>query len=380
MDFTNPLLPGAYLGMLGGGQLGGFFTEAAVRMGYKVVVWDPNDQAPAKRFAEKSLTTSFLDFDSAEFFLNDVNAVSLEWENIPSELVEFLEDKTIVRPSSKSLSLAQNRITEKTYLSKKSFPLTDFCPIYSFGDFKKVQFDMPWIVKTATMGYDGHGQWNINQVDELQLIKDIQGDGPWVVESKVEYLCEISVIVASDGLGKTSSFPVIENTHSDNILRMSIYPARVPYKTQVNAKNIAEQVVSSLGDAGVFCVEMFMLDEDTVLVNEIAPRPHNSGHLTIDAFSISQYEMQVRVLCGLPLPEPLPLSPVVMLNVLGFEMENLLKLDSMNELLDKTNGKLYIYGKDQIKHRRKLGHIIFTGKDLSDLINQANLVYEKIKV
>ena len=377
MESKNFLLPGAYLGMLGGGQLGGFFSEAALRMGYKVVVWDPNEKAPAKRFAEKSQSTDFLDFESADFFLNDVDAVSLEWENVPSELVQFLEDKTIVRPSSKSLALAQNRITEKTYLTKNSFPLTDFCPIYSFDDFEKVQFDMPWIVKTATLGYDGHGQWSINQVDDLQ---SIEGEGPWVAESKVEYLCEISVIVASDGSGKTMSFPVIENTHSENILRMSIYPARIPNKTQINAKNIAEKVVSLLGDAGVFCVEMFMVDEDTVLVNEIAPRPHNSGHLTIDAFSISQYEMQVRVLCGLPLSQPLPLGPVVMLNVLGFEMENLLKSDLMDEILDKTNCKLYMYGKDQIKNRRKLGHIIFTGTELSDLITQANFVHEKIKV
>ena len=176
------------------------------------------------------------------------------------------------------------------------------------------------------------------------------------------------------------SFPVIENSHSENILRMSVYPPRVPLKTQLNAKKIAEKVVVALDDPGVFCVEMFVVDDDIVLVNEIAPRPHNSGHLTIDAFSVSQYEMQVRVLCGLPFSDPVPLTSVVMLNVLGFEMENLVKFHSINELFDKTNAKLYMYGKDQIKHKRKLGHIIFTGKNIDDLIDQANFIYDLIKV
>ncbi len=380
MDSDSTVLPGSTLGMLGGGQLGGFFSEAAIRMGYKVVVWDPSDKAPAKRFAEKSLSADFLDFDSADEFLKNVEAVSLEWENVPSELVHFLENKSIVKPTSKSLALAQNRISEKAFLSNNNIPLTEYLPVNSFDEFAKVTFDTPWVIKTATMGYDGHGQWNVNHMRDLELIKPDLTTGPWVVERKVQYLCEVSVIVASDGLGNVVSFPVIENSHSENILRMSVYPPRVPLKTQLNAKKIAEKVVVALDDPGVFCVEMFVVDDDIVLVNEIAPRPHNSGHLTIDAFSVSQYEMQVRVLCGLPFSDPVPLTSVVMLNVLGFEMENLVKFHSINELFDKTNAKLYMYGKDQIKHKRKLGHIIFTGKNIDDLIDQANFIYDLIKV
>jgi len=372
MNKYHIVSPGSNLGMLGGGQLGGFFTEAALRMGYKVSVWDPSKNAPAKRFASRSYDSPFDNFIIAEDFANSVDAISLEWENVPKDLVEYLEKRVSVRPGSKSLNLAQNRIFEKDFLKSNNIPITNYKAIYKMSDFDDITFPKPWIIKTATMGYDGHGQWRITGDNDLELLKPYLSEGPWVAESIVDYNVEISVIVAFDGHNVTSVYPVIENHHENSVLRYSIYPARVSEKTQDNAKNIAKYIVHSLGDPGLFCVEMFVVRNDDIVVNEIAPRPHNSGHLTIDGFSQSQYEMQIRVLCGLPLPTPISYDgPIVMLNILGYESEKLITDHIYTKFLNDGSGKLYLYGKEEVRKGRKMGHIVYKGLPQDILINSA---------
>ena len=325
MPIKESILPGATLGMLGGGQLGSFFAEAALRMGYKVAVWDPDPNAPAKRFSHFPVTADFEDPSAYESFTNQVNGTSLEWENVPVSLTEKMEsDGHIVRPGSNSLELAQNRIKEKAFLKTNGLPVTDYETINDPNELENLLLPLPWIVKTATLGYDGHGQWRINDQEEVQTTRDAMGTGgPWVVEKVVPFMKELSVVVSANGDGTLITYPSTENLHWEGILKTSISPARIEKSVDLKARELASTVVRFIGDPGVFCVELFLLKDETILVNEIAPRPHNSGHHTIDTFSISQYEQQIRTLCNLPVINPIQHSKSVLLNVLGYEAQKL---------------------------------------------------------
>jgi len=379
MSSKSVINPGSTLGMLGGGQLGGFFTEAALRMGYKVVVWDPDPFAPAKRYATHSIDAPFSDDDQIKPFSEMVDAISLEWENVPYQLVSKLEDMNLVRPGSKSLKLAQNRIEEKTFLSSNKFPVTSHEFVFDVEGFRNVKLPKPWIIKTATLGYDGHGQWKIEDDFEMdELLKLIHGES-WVVEAVVDYRLEMSVIIVSDGLGKLVAYPPTENTHEGGILRMSISPPRLEADFQDGAIKLAREVIEAIGEAGVFCVEMFLNSKNEILVNEIAPRPHNSGHHSIDAFSISQYESQVRALVGLPILMPDFLNASVLLNILGEEAEILNSSAHQFELYSSSAVRLYMYGKQSVRPRRKMGHVMFVGSSVESLIREAEATLESIR-
>jgi len=360
---------GSTLGMIAGGQIGGFFTEAALRMGYKVSIWDPDINAPAKRLATQSFTGEFNDNKVKSEFEKSISALSIEWENVPSNLIKSLEKNIPVKPSSKSLSLAQDRIKEKTFLSKNKFPVTEHLGIKSIRDANKVSFGFPWIVKTATLGYDGHGQWHIKNIDDIAALKS--NTNSMIVEKVVEYKCELSVLIAMDDNENLIAYPPTENIHANGILKMSISPARIANEIKDKAINLASDVIKTIGDPGVFCVEMFLTKTDDLLVNEIAPRPHNSGHHTIDAFSISQYEHQVRILTGLPIRTPIMTSKSVLLNILGDEFTNLTNNKNLTEVLRSLDAKLYLYGKTTVRPGRKMGHVLFCGTSRTDLIKQA---------
>lgn len=365
--------PSSTLGMLGGGQLGGFFAEAALRMGYKVAVWDPSETAPAKRFATHKFNTPFNDANTLNEFVSTVDAVSLEWENIPVELVEAIQSHKPTRPSSKSLGLAQNRIKEKQFLRDNGFPLSEYKVINRPSDLVKVDQELPWIVKTATMGYDGHGQWRINTEHERDhMSSQITGEGPWVAEKVVPFEMELSVVVVQGIDGTCITYPATENTHENGILRMSMCPARIDPSTELSAQNLAKKVIKSIGDPGVFCVELFLVNSDKILVNEIAPRPHNSGHHTIDSFSISQYEHQVRALCGLAISQPLRIGSTVLLNVLGDEATTLSRAETTDLILKTGRARIYMYGKERVRPGRKMGHIIFSGDNIDVLEKEAS--------
>lgn len=370
MTIKESILPGATLGMLGGGQLGGFFAEAALRMGYKVAVWDPDPNAPAKRFSHFPVTADFEDPIAYESFTNHVNATSLEWENVPVSLTEKMEsDGHIVRPGSNSLELAQNRIKEKAFLKTNGLPVTDYETINDPNELENLLLPLPWIVKTATLGYDGHGQWRINDKEEVQTTIDAMGTGgPWVVEKVVPFMKELSVVVSANGDGTLITYPSTENLHWEGILKTSISPARIEKSVDLKARELASTVVRFIGDPGVFCVELFLLEYESILVNEIAPRPHNSGHHTIDTFSISQYEQQIRTLCNLPVINPIQHSKSVLLNVLGYEAQKLRVNSGLKKVTQIPTARIYMYGKEEIRDKRKMGHILFVGHQIDELI------------
>jgi len=370
MTIKESILPGATLGMLGGGQLGGFFAEAALRMGYKVAVWDPDPNAPAKRFSHFPVTADFEDSSAYESFTNQVNATSLEWENVPVSLTEKMEsDGHIVRPGSNSLELAQNRIKEKAFLKTNGLPVTGYETIKDPNELENLLLPLPWIVKTATLGYDGHGQWRINDQEEVQTTIDAMGTGgPWVVEKVVPFMKELSVVVSANGDGTLITYPSTENLHWEGILKTSISPARIEKSVDLKARELASTVVRFIGDPGVFCVELFLLEDESILVNEIAPRPHNSGHHTIDTFSISQYEQQIRTLCNLPVINPIQHSKSVLLNVLGYEAQKLRVNLGLKKVTQIPTARIYMYGKEEIRDKRKMGHILFVGHQIDELI------------
>ncbi len=373
IEDPNLIIPlGSTLGMLGGGQIGGFFAEAALRFGYKVSVWDPSPNAPAKRFAGVAFDAPFDDPATLKKFADVSDCASLEWENIPVTLTEDLEKLIRVRPGSKSLGLAQDRTKEKHFLTENHIPITKYAVIENPAELGVVQLELPWIVKTATLGYDGHGQWRISNARDISGIKKVlKGDGPWVVEQVVPYKIELSVVVGYDGKTKLVTFPPTENIHENGILRISISPARISMEIGRRAQDLAEEVIKNIGDPGVFCVEMFLLENEELLVNEIAPRQHNAGHHTIDSFTVSQYELQIRALVGLPLVNPQQITSSVLLNVLGEEYTSLTDSYTTNWILKNQNARIYSYGKPDVRPGRKMGHILFSGPSQEDLFSDA---------
>tara|TARA_B100001123_G_scaffold114806_1_gene133839 strand:+ start:711 stop:1868 length:1158 start_codon:yes stop_codon:yes gene_type:complete len=369
-DLVIPL--GSTLGMLGGGQIGGFFAEAALRFGYKVSVWDPSPNSPAKRFANAAFDAPFDDQDTLKQFSDISDCASLEWENIPVDLTDRLAKLIRVRPGSKSLGLAQDRTKEKRFLTENHIPVTKYAVIENPAELGSVQLELPWIVKTATLGYDGHGQWRISSAQDIAHIEQaLKGDGPWVVEQVVPYTIELSVVAGYDGKTQLVTFPPTENIHENGILRISISPARISTEIEKRAQDLAQEVIRDIGDPGVFCVEMFLLENEELLVNEIAPRPHNAGHHTIDSFTVSQYELQIRALVGLPLVNPQQITPSVLLNILGEEYTSLTDSYTTNRILQNRNARIYSYGKTDVRPGRKMGHILFSGLPQEDLFSDA---------
>jgi len=373
IEDPNSIIPlGSTLGMLGGGQIGSFFAEAALRFGYKVSVWDPTPNTPAKRFASVAFDAPFDDPDTLKQFADVSECASLEWENIPVTLTNSLEKLIRVRPGSKSLGLAQDRTKEKHFLTENHIPVTKYAVIENSAELDAVQLELPWVVKTATLGYDGHGQWRVsNSQDIADVGKVLKGDGPWVVEQVVPYKIELSVVVGYDGKTKFVTFPPTENIHENGILRISISPARISMEIDKRAQDLAQEVIKNIGDPGVFCVEMFLLENEALLVNEIAPRPHNAGHHTIDSFTVSQYELQIRALVGLPLINPQQITPSVLLNVLGEEYTKLTDPYTTHRILKNQNARIYSYGKTDVRPGRKMGHILFNGPSQEDLFSDA---------
>ena len=366
--------------MLGGGQIGGFFAEAALRSGYKVSVWDPSPTAPAKRYADVAYDTPFDDLGTLEKFAEVSDCASLEWENVPVSLTDNLEKLIPVRPGSKSLGLAQDRTKEKHFLTKNHIPVTNYAVIYKRAELSDIDLKLPWIVKTATLGYDGHGQWRISSLENIEVVKKaMTGDGPWVVEQVVPYKIELSIVVGHDGSNNFVTFPPTENIHENGILRISFSPARISRAVADRAGDLGREIIKNIGEPGVFCIEMFLLENEDLIVNEIAPRPHNSGHHTIDSFTISQYDLQIRALVGLPLVTPQQITPSVLLNVLGDEYTNLMDPYKTNLILKNARARIYSYGKTDVRPGRKMGHILFNGPLPEQLLSDAFETHKLLK-
>jgi 5-(carboxyamino)imidazole ribonucleotide synthase len=350
------ILPGATLGLLGGGQLGRMFTVAARTLGYGVTVVDPDAQAPAAEFATRHLAADYTDPAALEELAQTCAAVTTEFENAPAAALDALAHRTVVRPGGAPVAVAQDRRREKEFFSSNGFPVGPHAFIESAADIgaavKKVP--LPAILKTARFGYDGKGQALIHDRAGLEAAFREWREVPCVLEEMLALELEISVVLARGGDGAIAVFPVAENSHARGILDVTIAPARIPAALAAEAAALATRLAQGLGYVGVLAVEMFVVD-GRLLLNEIAPRPHNSGHYTIDACRTSQFQQQVRVLCGLPLGDPSQHTPAVMVNLLG-------EIWARGEpdwaaVLAHPGAHLHLYGKREARPGRKMGHV-----------------------
>jgi len=350
------ILPGATLGLLGGGQLGRMFTVAARTLGYRVTVLDPDPLSPAAEFATGHLNTAYTHPVSLSELAQTCAAVTTEFENAPAEALVTLAEKTLVRPSGNAVAVAQDRSREKAFIASRGLPVGPYADVRDEADFASAleRVKLPAILKTARFGYDGKGQATIASRDDLVRLFAEWKRAPCVLEERLALDLEISVILARAADARVAVFPVAENRHANGILDLTIAPARIPAALAAEAADLAVRLANCLDYVGVLAVEMFVVGA-RLLVNEIAPRPHNSGHFTIDACRTSQFEQQVRVLCGLPLGDPTPHSPAVMVNLLG-------DIWGAGEprweaVLRHPGAHLHLYGKREARPARKMGHV-----------------------
>lgn len=362
------IFPGSTIGMIGGGQLGRMFTMAAKHMGYDVIVFSPETNSPAGQVADRQIQADFGDKEALQQFANAIDVATIEFENIPVGFLEQLEATVAVRPGANVLRVTQNRLQEKTFLSENGFPLAPFQTISSPQDLKSVtQEDLPAVLKTCSSGYDGKGQRVVSSVDQLSDAWAELGQVECVLEAFVEFDCEFSVIVARNG-SEVQHYEPIRNGHQNHILDVSSSPANLPDRAADDAVQVACGIAEKLDYMGVFCVEFFLCKDQAVLVNEIAPRPHNSGHLTIEAHQTSQFEQQVRAVCNLPLGATTQNGPAAMANILG----DLWSDGEVNwaQALRLPGTSLHLYGKDAPRVGRKMGHLTCVGKSLDAVIEQ----------
>jgi 5-(carboxyamino)imidazole ribonucleotide synthase len=350
----KPILPGATVGVLGSGQLGRMFAIAARRMGYRVHTFSPDTDTPTGQVADREIVADYQDLDAVRDFARHVDVVTFEFENVPSATAAAAAEHAPVRPEGSVLHTTQNRLREKTFLAEHGFPVTPFRAVRNGADFQSAakQLGVPGVLKTADFGYDGKGQIKI---ESSQVPDGLSSAGEWIYESFIDFEREVSVVAARGLDGSFSHWAVIENTHCNHILDVSVFPALVPPSVKEEAIDIARGVLESLNVVGVLCVEFFLTRNGRLLINELAPRPHNSGHLTIDANVTSQFEQQLRAVCGLPLGATDVLSCAAMVNLLG----DLWKSGEPNwaAACAIRNVKLHLYGKLEPRPGRKMGHL-----------------------
>jgi 5-(carboxyamino)imidazole ribonucleotide synthase len=364
------IYPDAMLGMLGGGQLGRMFTLAAHTMGYRVAVLDPDRRSPAGAIADVHLKAAYQDREALQQLADSCEAVTTEFENVPADSLRWLAAHCTVRPAGDSVAVAQDRIREKRFLTEHGFDVAPYVVVETTPQLDAIDTALfPGILKRARFGYDGKGQARVGTPAELRIAFPTLGSEACVLEKEVALECEISVLAARGADGTTRTFPVSENQHRNGILDVSIVPARVSDALAERASKCAERVATELGYCGVLAVEFFITTDGMLLVNEIAPRPHNSGHYTIDACATSQFEQQVRTLCGLPLGDTRLLSPVVMVNLLGEVWQR--GEPAWDAVFRCSEAKLHLYGKHEARPGRKMGHYTVLGTSADDALRKA---------
>ena len=352
------VLPGSVVGVLGSGQLGRMFAIAARRMGYRVHTFSPLADTPAGQVSDREYRHPYEDLDAVREFARGVRVVTFEFENVPAATVEAASELAPVRPSGAVLHTTQNRLREKTFLSKSGFPVARFRHVTSVETLRAALAEVgyPAVLKTAGFGYDGKGQTKITSPAYVEEAMAAIGGQEAVLEEFVDFLCEASVVAARDHAGEFRHYGVVENTHRRHILDLSVAPApSVSAETARAAIEIARGVLEALDVVGVMCVEFFVTRDGRLLINELAPRPHNSGHLTIDASATSQFEQQLRAVCGLPLGSTELLRPAAMANLLGDLWQQ--GEPDWRAALRLPDVKLHLYGKQDARPARKMGHL-----------------------
>jgi len=361
----KPILPGATLGVLGSGQLGRMFTLAAARMGYHVHVYSPGRQTPAGEVATQEHSAPYEDTQALTAFARQVEVVTFEFENVPSSVCEVIEKYARVAPSGNVFHICQNRLREKSTLRGSGLPVPDFLAVRSLQELQaglKI-IGCPAVIKTSSSGYDGKGQAVIRSAEDLTSAWDSLSTDEAILEQLVDFDSEISVIGARNPQGDVAFFRPFHNTHRSHILDITLCPAALPQSVEDNAIEISRHVLEQLNVTGVLCVELFVKRDGSLLINELAPRPHNSGHLTIDAHSTCQFEQQVRAICGLPLGSVRQLSAAAMANVLGDLWQP--AVPDWSALAADGEARLHLYGKKNPGMGRKMGHITALGPTTS---------------
>ena len=349
---SGVILPPATLGMLGGGQLGRFFVLAARQMGYRVVVLDPDPGSPAGALADHHLVADYTDRAALDEIAARCAAITTEFENVPADSLVHLARSRRTAPSAECVAIAQDRIREKAAIAAHGLPLGAYAPIHAAADLERAVL-YPGVLKRARYGYDGKGQARVAGIDEARAAWEAFGRAPCVLERLIPLQCEVSVVVARGSDGAALAFPVAENRHRAGILDVSIVPCGLPTALAEEARDMAVRLARALDYVGVLGVEYFV-SEGRLLVNEIAPRPHNSGHFTIEACATSQYVQQLRALCGLPLGDARLLTPAVMVNVLGDAWRG--AEPDWSVVLGEPRAHLHLYGKAEARPGRKMGH------------------------
>ena len=376
---SKSILPGGVVGILGGGQLGRMLAIAARRMGYSVNAYEPQQDCPAGQICDLEVNAPYTDTTSLKKFANGVDVVSFEFENIPRSAIETVSEIRPVHPRGEVLHICQNREREKTFLHANGFPCAPFRVIDSAASLAEAlqEIGTPSVLKTADFGYDGKGQIKLEAGADANEVWKRFGAPRGVLEKWISFRAELSVVSARGTDGKTVSFPVSENQHEHHILDLSIVPARFPAEALESATRLAAEITEALDVVGLLAVEFFLTNENQLVVNELAPRPHNSGHFTFDACITSQFEQQLRAVCGLPLGSPELMSPVVMWNLLG-DLWNKGEPD-WNVILDNPRAKLHLYGKSEARPGRKMGHVCVLADSTEEAIRQIEEMKQRIR-
>ena len=368
-SISNPILPGQTVGILGGGQLGRMFAIAARRMGYRVHAFDPTADCPTGQVADVEINAQYDDLEAAARFAADVDVVTFEFENVPAPTLAAIEKIVPVHPSPLVLDTCRHRLHEKEFLSSHGFPVTKYQRADSVADLRAaMSLGANSILKSADYGYDGKGQVQLTATTDLEQAWRSMGRPVGVVEQFVDFDREISVIVARSANGDRKTFEPFANEHHHHILDITTCPADLPPTVRTAAIDLAESVADALQVVGVLAVEMFLRRDGSLLVNELAPRPHNSGHLTIDACATSQFEQQLRSVCGLPLGDPTLLKPAAMANLLGDLWTANVDggVPNWPAALQNPAVQLHLYGKHTPQRGRKMGHLTATANTASE--------------
>ena len=378
MTARKPLLPGTTIGVMGGGQLGRMFAVAARRMGYRVHTFSPDKDGPAAQFSDRATAASYADETAVRQFAREIDLLTFEFENIPQATIEWASADKIVRPRGEILLIAQNRLREKEFLARGGFPVAPFRKVARLADLKNAvkAIGLPAILKGGAFGYDGKGQQRIDPGADLETLWRGREDEVCVLEKVIEFEKEISVIVARAPNESAAVFPVCENIHRDHILDLTLAPARIEEGVAKAASQLACAVALRLDLVGLLAVEMFVKNDGEILINELAPRPHNSGHWTIEGCATSQFEQHVRAISGLSLGRTELLRPSAMVNLLG----DLWTGGEPNwaAALAEPNVHLHLYGKRQPRPRRKMGHLTAIAETVEQAAANALRAREKL--
>lgn len=364
ISLYKKLLPQSTIGIIGGGQLGKFMAIAAKNMGYRVAVLDPTPNSPCGQVSDIEITARYDDLDAIKELAKVSDCITYEFENIDYEALTWLEQNAYLPQGSRLLAITQDRQTEKEAVANAGVKVAPYEVVESEDDFYQAvsNIGIPSVLKTCRGGYDGKDQFVLKQEEDIEEAKALLKNGRCALEKWIAFDKEISVIVTRSVTGEVSTLPVAENIHVNNILHESIVPARISDSLKEQAEETAKTLAAKLGLIGTLAVEMFVAN-DEIYINELAPRPHNSGHYSLNLCETSQFEQHIRAICGLPLGNTKLIHQGIMVNILGQHLEPVLKNE---ELLKK--GKLFLYGKAEAKINRKMGHITFFSDEIEELL------------